>query len=254
MAMPDWAHEYFERGYAQRWGLAAPSGRVRLEVDGIWNILQLSHTSRVVDIGCGHGRHALVLAERGADVVGVDFADSLLSRAQQLATVSPARVRWIRGDMRRVPVQSGCADAALIMDAFGFFETDEEDERVVREARRILRPRGSLLLKVVNGVPILTAFRDNEHERRDGVDVSVSNTLTMDPPRMTQRLRVSGNRGEGRYERRQRLYRAAELQALLERAGFSVTGILANTDGAPFESAQSGTIWMSGEAAHWTAT
>ena len=36
--MPDWTCEYFERGYGQRWGLLPPSERVRLEVDGLYNL------------------------------------------------------------------------------------------------------------------------------------------------------------------------------------------------------------------------
>jgi len=244
--VPDWAQKYFEHGYQQRWGLTAPDDRLRFETSGISRMLQLSEPSRVVDIGCGHGRHALALAERGSKVVGVDFADSLLSRARQLAHESRVHVAWIRGDMRMLPLRNECADAVLITDSFGFFETDVEHESVVREAGRILRNGGSLLLKVVNGVPILTAFRERERERKEGVEVSISNTLTLDPPRLTQRISVSGSRGQGTYERRQRLYRVEELQAVLERSGFSVTGTFANADGTPFDPGQSSTIWLVG--------
>jgi hypothetical protein len=116
----------------------------------------------------------------------------------------------------------------------------------VREAHRILRNAGSLILKVVNGVPILAAFRQTEREHGDGIEVSISNTLTLDPPRLTQRLSLSGSRGQGTYERRQRLYRVEELQAVLGRSGFSVTGIFANTAGEPFDPTQSSTIWLVG--------
>jgi ubiquinone/menaquinone biosynthesis C-methylase UbiE len=134
--MPDWTREHFEQGYAQRWGLPAPSDRVRLQAGGLWNLLQLSRTSRVIDIGCGHGRHALALAERGPEVIGLDFAVALLKRARHLAAELRARVRWVHGDMRRLPFQSECANAVMMMDSFGFFETEEEHEAVLREAAR----------------------------------------------------------------------------------------------------------------------
>ena len=245
--MSDWAHEYFERGYAQRWSLGAPSDLLREEARGIATLFQLSHTSRVVDVACGHGKHALALAEeRGCRVVGIDFAASLLSRARHLALERRAAVRWIRGDMRRLPLQDECASAALILDAFGFFETEDEHEAVAREAFRILESGGSLLMKVVNGAPIVAAFRETAREQRDGVEVSISRTLTLDPPRMTEHLTISGNRGHGTYERRQRLYGGDELQALLGRAGFSVTAVFANANGARFDPAQSGSIWIVG--------
>jgi ubiquinone/menaquinone biosynthesis C-methylase UbiE len=242
--MPDWAREYFERGYAQRWGLRAPDDRVRLEAYALYNLLQLSPTSRIIDIGCGHGRHAIALAQRGPDVIGLDFADALLIRAQRLAREAQTPLRLVRGDMRRLPVRHHCADAAVVIDAFGFFEREEENEAVLQEAARVLRAGGRLALKVVNGGPVLDDFRETEREERDGVVVFVSNTLTIDPPRLTQRITVSGKRGQGEYERRQRLYRTEELRAALERAGFSVVDMFANPDGTRFEPSVSPTIWL----------
>ena len=247
MTMPDWTRDYFERGYAQRWGLPAPSDQVRLEAAGLWTLLQLSPASRVIDIGCGHGRHALPLAERGAEVFGLDFASALLNRARQLAAERRTAVHWIRGDMRRLPFRSGCADAALVMDAFGFFDTEEEHEAVLREAARVVAIGGRLVLKIVNGGLVLDDFRETAREERDGVVVLVSNTLAFDPPRMTQRISVSGSRGQGEYERRQRLYRVDELSAALEHAGFSVVGVFASPDRTPFEPTVSSAMWIAGQ-------
>jgi ubiquinone/menaquinone biosynthesis C-methylase UbiE len=245
--MSDWTREYFERGCAERWGLPAPSEQVRLQARGLWNLLQLSSTSRVIDIGCGHGRHALALAEHGPEVIGLDFAVALLRRARHLASELRGEVRWIRGDMRRLPFRSACADAIVMMDAFGFFDTEEEHDAVLRESVRVLTTGGRLALKVVNGGPILDAFRETDYEERDGVVISVSSTLTMDPPRMTQKISVSGPRGQGEYERRQRLYRVEELAAALERVGFAIVGVFASADGATFEPAISSTIWIVGK-------
>ncbi len=238
MTVPDWAREYFERGYGQRWGLLPPSDRVRLEATGLATLLQLSPGSRIIDIGCGHGKHALPLAERGADVIGLDFSAPLLNRAQQLAADLRIQVRWIRGDMRRLPVRSSCADAAIVMDAFGFFDAEEENEAVLREAARVVKHGGRLALKVVNGGLVLDDFREAEREERDGVVAVISNTLAFDPPRLTQRISVSGSRGQGNYERRQRLYRVDELRAAFEQVGFSVVGVFAEPDGTPFEPAE----------------
>ena len=245
--MPDWSREYFERGYAQRWGLPPPSDHVRLEAGCLWDLLQLTPSARVIDIGCGHGRHALALAERGADVAGIDFAVALLVRARHLAADLRIQARWIRGDMRRLPLRSECVGAAVLMDAFGFFETEEENEAVLREAARVLIAGGRLGLKVVNGGHLLDAFRETDRQERDGAVITISRTLTSRPARMKERISVSGIRGDGEYERRQRLYRVEELRAALERVGFSVVGALASPDGTAFEPATSPTMWIVGQ-------
>ena len=70
----------------------------------------------------------------------------------------------------------------------------------------------------MNGSHVLEAFRESDREEREGTVVTVSRTLTPGPPRMTERLTIRGTRGDGDYERRQRLYGAAELRDLFERA------------------------------------
>ena len=247
--MTDWTRPYFERGYAQRWGLQAPGDAVRLEAEGLDNLLRRAAASLVIDIGCGHGRHAIALAERGADVIGLDFAAALLTRAGQLAVDLHTPVRWVRGDMRQLPFRSRSAGAAILLDAFGFFETDEEHDAVLREAARVLTPGGRLGLKIVNGFPVLEDFRDRDTQERDGTVVSISRTLTRDPPRLTERIIIRGRRGDGEYERRQRLYRVEEMVAVLDRVGFAVVGVYARPDGTPFEPAVSSTIWIVAERA-----
>ena len=132
------------------------------------------------------------------------------------------------------------------MDAFGFFDTEDENDAVLSEAHRVLTLGGRFALKVVNGGSVLDTFRAADREERQGTVITVSRTLTVGPPRMTERISVSGSRGPGEYERRQRLYRADEVHAALERVGLSVVGVFASPDGARFESA-SPTMWFVAE-------
>ena len=83
------------------------------------------------------------------------------------------------------------------MDAFGFFDTENENEAVLREAARVLTCGGRLGLKVVNGGQVIDTFRETDREERDGTVATVSRTLTFGPPRMTERISVSGSRGNG---------------------------------------------------------
>ena len=197
--MSDWARDYFERGYAQRWGVPPPSNQIRAEADGLWDQLRLTPGSPTLDLGCGHGRHALALAQRGARVVGVDFADALLRRAMDLASDLHVRAHWLRADIRRVPICSKSFAGAILIDALGFFESESENEMVLREAARVLVPGGRFGLKVVNGAAVLATFRSTDREERDDVTVAISRTLTSGPARMTEKVIVSGARGDGEY-------------------------------------------------------
>ena len=248
--MSDWTPEYFERGYQQRWGPLTATEQIRRETSSLWERFQLRSGARVVDLGCGHGRYALAFSERGATVVGVDSAVNLLQHARRFGMELGLHAHWVRGDMRGVPLRSGFFDAAIVMDAFGFFETEDENEGVVVEAARLLVPGGYLAIKVVNGGPILASFRTADREERDGTIVTISRTLASQPARMIEQVSISGSRGNGQYERRQRLYRAEELSGAANRAGLSVVGVFEDAHGARFEPAVSPTMWVVGQRGH----
>ena len=247
LAVPKWAREYFERGYAQRWGLPPVSDHIRLEAGDLWDQLQLSPGARVLDLGCGHGRHALALAERGAKVVGLDFAETLLTRAKSLGADLNVPAHWLGGDIRCLPLQSRIFAGAILIDAFGFFGTDEENEAVLSEAARVLAPGGRLGAKVVNGAPVVAAFRETDREEREGIVVSISRRLSPERARMIEKVIVSGTRGNGEYERHQRLYRSDEICTAFERMGFTDVQVFASSNSATFEPTVSKTMWVFGQ-------
>lgn len=99
---------------------------------------------RVVDVGCGTGRHARRLTARGAEVVAVDVSESLLAAGRQRAV--GGGVRWVQGDARALPLSRGSADVVLSLCQGGFGISPDGDEAALDEIARVLRPGGHLVL------------------------------------------------------------------------------------------------------------
>lgn len=230
-----WTHDYFERGYGQRWSLGPPTPESDEEAAALWTHLRLSHRARVLDVGCGHGRLALALGRRGARVTGLDLAGALLRRASRLSRELGSEVHWLRGDMRSLPIRTGAIAAALLFDALGFFETDGENDLVLRELARVLAPGGRSALKVANAAPILGDFRAGDREARADRVIEVTRSLLSDPPRLVEDIVIHSPGASERFQRRQRLYRLADLRAALRRAGLIPVLEAATVDGAPLD-------------------
>jgi SAM-dependent methyltransferase len=108
-------------------------------------LLALPVGSHVLDVPCGQGRHAHLLAEFGYDVDGLDYSKELLDVARKRGT--GPNLRYTRGDMRKLPARwAKRFDAVLnLFTSFGFFAHPSDDARVIREFARVLKPGGNLV-------------------------------------------------------------------------------------------------------------
>jgi len=122
------------------------------EVDVAVRELDLKASARVLDVGCGRGRHALLLAGRGYDVTGVDFVDGFIDAAKESARENGVdRARFVTGDARSVDLGAASFDAIVCLyDVIGTFPDQEDNQRVVDNLARHLKPGGRVLASVMN--------------------------------------------------------------------------------------------------------
>lgn len=100
-------------------------------------------SERVVDVAAGTGNAALVAAERGGQVIGVDFEPALLRLAEQRARDAGRDVQWLRGDLAALPLPDDSADAVL--SVFGvMYATDQP--AAARELARVAAPGARVIL------------------------------------------------------------------------------------------------------------
>ncbi|MFH9002184.1 class I SAM-dependent methyltransferase [Streptomyces afghaniensis] len=116
----------------------------RADLEPYLRMAQEFGARRVLDLGCGTGVFALLLAERGVDVVGVDPAGASLDVAR--GKPGGERVRWIHGDATTLPPLT--ADLATMTGNAAQAVVDPEDwQRTLRGARAALRPGGRFVFE-----------------------------------------------------------------------------------------------------------
>ncbi|MDH6118609.1 class I SAM-dependent methyltransferase [Kitasatospora sp. GAS204B] len=105
----------------------------------------LAHGSRVVDLACGPGVHAIFLAKHGLKVTGIDRSTTALAKARELAGFYAADVDFVEGDILDVPLPDGCAD--VVHDSFVFHNVRPEARAAyLDEAARLLAPGGLMVI------------------------------------------------------------------------------------------------------------
>ncbi|MFC4776408.1 class I SAM-dependent methyltransferase [Paenibacillus sp. GCM10023252] len=226
----DWSNAYREVQMMAEW-LTLPAG------------------AEVLDIGCGMGRHALALADCGLQVTGIDLSQVLLSEAVKHDTEQ--RVTWLRGDMRELPFEGRSFDATVnLFTSFGYFEEDEDNNRVLREIRRVLRSGGSFLIDFLNPTYVQQHLVPSSERVDDETGLRIVEKRRIHNGWVMKDITVSrqGGEDERTYMERVRLLPLAWFEEKLSEAGLLLQQAYGNYDGSPYDPLHSPRMIMVGKA------
>jgi SAM-dependent methyltransferase len=208
--------------------------------------LGLGAGSRVLDVPCGTGRHAVALAARGHRVTCVDLSADYLAVTRRRAEEIGVEVEAVRGDMRDLEgLPRGSFDAVVNMyTSFGYFDRDEDNLRAVAAMAGVLRPGGRLLIDVVNRDWFVRNFFPSEFaqgetftvrdfEEVDGAVVVHENVFDPRTSRLRWTCRPAGTAQE-HVVVDYRMYSLHELLALLRAGGLAPVRTLGDYDAKPY--------------------
>jgi SAM-dependent methyltransferase len=198
-------------------------------------LLKVVPGTRVLDLACGPGVHAVPLARHGAEVTGVDLSDAMLTRAREACERAGVSARLRRADMREY-VEPGAYDLVVNMyTSFGYFTDPGDNLTVLRNAHASLAPGGALLVDVLGKEVLASWVGRPQAVDVEGGTVFMRDTILDDWTRLhTDWTLVRGD------EVRQAsitcvLYSAAELRALFEQAGFTDVECFGGFDASPYD-------------------
>jgi SAM-dependent methyltransferase len=143
-----WFEEVFDEDYLRTLPFMRADQTLR-EVEFISNALTAAPGSEILDVGCGYGRHAIELVQRGFNVTGLDLSLPLLIRAADEAQRRALSVNFVHADMREMAFEKQFDGAYSMLTSFGYFD-EETNLRVAERIGRALKPGKRFLLDIVN--------------------------------------------------------------------------------------------------------
>ena len=233
--MKQWYEELFEN-YAETYDAEVFTQGAAGECDFIEAELNYDKHMKILDIGCGTGRHTIELVKRGYTVTGIDLSESQLARARKKAAAQNLKIDFLRQDAR-ICMFEGEFDAAIMICEGGFslMETDEMNYKIIKNAARALKEGGKLIFTALNGLfPLYhsvekfyasMAVEGNAEYRENRFDL-----MTFREHNITSIVDDAGIRKE--VISNQRYYVPSEITWLAKQAGFKKADIFGSTLGA----------------------
>ncbi|MGI5817689.1 MAG: class I SAM-dependent methyltransferase [Armatimonadota bacterium] len=231
-----WWREFFESADSIPLSFFPDEEETAEQVDGIISLLNLRPGEAVADICCGMGRHAIPLAERGINMLGLDASEMMLRIADEVAG-DDHRPALVRGDAAQLPLANEAFDAVLnLFNSFGYFLDEGQNVAVLEETVRCLKPGGRFLLETRNRCyQILYAPYYQEVARADGSSAIIRCRYDEPVHRLTSVWSDPDDPDVILHEASIRLYGLDELQEIFDAAGLEIDGVYGEYDGAHFE-------------------
>lgn len=206
------------------------------ECDFIEKEINFNKTLKILDIGCGTGRHSIELTKRGYNITGVDLSESQIIRAREKAAAENLKIDFLIQDARKLPFREEY-DLAIMLCEGGFplMETDEMNYQILQSASASLRKNGKIIFTTLNGLfPLFHSVKDFlESESKEGnatYDKNSFDLMTFRDYNKTTVTDDSGNLVE--LDCNERYYVPSEITWLLKSLGYKTIDIFGAKLGA----------------------
>jgi len=229
----NWQKDFFNRPIVTEfWNKCTPPEQTRVEADFLEKMLDAR--TRLLDVACGNGRHALELARRGCRVTGLDISEVFLRQATAAAQAEKLPAEFLLCDMRELRQPPEFNGAYCFGNAFGYFPHADMVVFLNRLAAALL-PGGRLVVDAASAAESLLPRLPGREwfELDDILFIEDHRYLAEESCLETEAIFLRDGRSE-RLTWWHWIYTAAEIRRMLEGAGFKVTRCFGSLDEKPF--------------------
>ncbi len=223
--MNDWAK--FFNGFADQYDGEMFTRNTEAELGFLREHLGVGERGRVLDLGCGTGRHSVGLARLGYQVTGVDLSAGMLEVARQRAVQAGVTVEWVCANATEFMREEQFDGAICLCEgSMGLLAGDDDpldhDMAILRNIRASLADGGRLILNVLNACRMIRTYSDD--------DVAAGKFNVLDLTETSDVIGLMGEEGKS-LRLRERGYTPPEIRRMLIWAGLVVDGVYGGTAG-----------------------
>ncbi len=205
--------------------------------DLILSSTNLAKGAKILDAACGAGRHSNIFSGLGFDVVGFDLSKTLLQIAVQNSKQKFLSTKFFCSDIRNVPLNSKFNLIVNLFTSFGYFTTDEENFRFIKQAYNLLNPGGYYVLDYFNEKLLRkNLVAESEREVNGG---KIFERREISDNRVVKEIKVLSGTEEIKFFESVALYSKEEILAASSEFGFECFHVFGDYAGNPFDELKS---------------
>lgn len=216
-------------------------------LDNLVQFLALPVQAKVLDAGCGKGRHSVYLAQKGFVVTGIDVVEANIEFAKQFEHKT---LHFLQHDMRE-PIPVDNFDLALnLFTSFGYFDTESEDITVIKNICKALKEEGIFVIDFFNSNKVVKDLVASENLSREGINFKIRRSIQ--DKFVVKDIEVEDNGEKYNYQERVQLLSLNDFSRYLEDLDFEIKNIFGNYKLELFDPASSDRLIIIAQKQHKT--
>ncbi len=207
------------------------------EAEILVNLIQknseLQKGSKVLDMACGAGRHAIAFSRIGFEVIAVDLSERLIDVARKNLEQANVDIKFVRSDLRDLNLDIQFDLVVNLFTSFGYFETDDENLVVLKKAFEFLKDEGYFVLDYLNKTFLEKNLIPESKLMENGTSITQNRVIKGN--RVEKKITIEKDDVITNFYESVRLYDYNELQEMLLLKGFKIKKLLGDFYGNKFD-------------------
>ena len=230
-----WFEEWFDRPLYELLYAYRNEEEAKKLADLIERVIPPDQYAKIVDVGCGRGRHSITLAERGYAVTGFDLSPEAIRKAKLKASERGLNEITFRVQDMRQPLDDSFNAAVNLFTTFGYFYEDSENRKVLESVQQMLNENGLFLIDYLNAKKVKNELVPSENGTHENIHYSIKRYIK--DGFVYKEIEFSGEELESdrKYTERVKLYGNDWFESNLKDSGFEVKKRLGNYSGKSFD-------------------
>jgi SAM-dependent methyltransferase len=230
----EWFSEWFNSPYYHILYKNRDEKEAEFFLQNVVNRLNFKKEDRIIDLACGKGRHAIYLNSLGFDVTGVDLAPKSIDIANEHAN---ERLHFEVQDLRCLHFEQPFDVALNLFTSFGYFKSLEEDELVIRNIHKILKPAGLVLIDFFNVDVVISQLVERESKTINDITFHISKWV--EKGFIYKKIEVNDRDQQFEFTEKVQVLHLADFETMLLRQGFTTREVFGNYALEPFRAGSS---------------
>lgn len=231
----NWFEEWFDSPLYEKLYANRDEAEARQLVELLVNELVLNKCSKILDLGCGRGRHSINLNKRGYRVKGIDLSKEAIKTARE--KVKKQGLQNISFEVRdmRSPLDQTFDAIVNLFTTFGYFESDAENASVFDSVVSMLKPGGIFVLDYLNADKVKAGYSPSDSGEFHGIKYDIQRYIR--DGAIFKDIEFAGEQVNGRrsYSERVKLYHLDWFQQEMEKRGLEIVHVYGDYEGHVFD-------------------